>query len=425
MASRNNTSSPFIKLTRLVGELPDIDTLSIDLTEALFTELAKFANLSFTALFAVDKKKEAVTFKSLKTAKNINRVSKQKFDEILTKLTKPHTVLNQLVREKELAILSHAQNEVKIHLWDGETAPESTDDTFLLHVFDGGEYFGVILFGLQKNLKSPKETLPIFESYSALAEMFIRNFFLQAENKGASVKVASKSEDLEREKEEFLSMVAHELRAPTAAMKGFLSMVIQGDTGDIPEKARGFLVDVANENDRLIRLVNNMLNVSRIEEERMSYQYETESLARVSRTVFSQFLPEAKRKGLEFTLQLPPDLKDRVLVDPDRIYEAISNLVSNAVKYTITGYVILKLSNPREKWIRVEVVDTGPGISKEEQAKLFTKFHRAESNVGKTTGTGLGLYISKLLVEKFDGKIGLVSKLGKGCTFWFELPLAS
>ena len=228
---------------------------------------------------------------------------------------------------------------------------------------------------------------------------------------------------MDKQKDEFISMAAHELRAPMTAIKGYVSMVLEGDTGDIPEKARGFLADANNINDRLIRLVNNMLNVGRIEEGRMVYQIEVENLSHAVRTVFSQFAPEAERRGLEYKLEIPSHIKDKVKLDPDRIQEVIGNLISNAVKYTDSGSIKVRMSQHSSGEVRCEVIDTGPGISKEEQQKLFQKFHRVESNVGKTTGTGLGLYICKLLVEKFGGKIGIKSEPDKGSVFWFELPL--
>jgi signal transduction histidine kinase len=235
----------------------------------------------------------------------------------------------------------------------------------------------------------------------------------------------NKLKEMDKQKDEFLSMAAHELRAPMTAIKGYVSMVLEGDTGDIPEKARGFLADTSNITDRLIRLVNNMLNVGRIEEGRMTFQDEVENLSVSTRSVFSQFTPEAERKGLKYTLEIPQELRDKVRIDPDRIQEVVGNFISNSIKYTNEGFVTVKMIQSDPQTVRVEVIDSGPGISPEEQKNLFQKFHRVESNVGKTTGTGLGLYISKLLVEKFNGKIGVNSDLGKGSTFWFELPLAS
>jgi signal transduction histidine kinase len=254
--------------------------------------------------------------------------------------------------------------------------------------------------------------------------LLIRSVIREVSQRERMQELNKKLKELDEQKDEFISVAAHELRAPMTAIKGYVSMVMEGDAGKITEKARGFLADANTINERLIRLVNNMLNVSRIEEGRMVYQLETESLSNVIRSVFSQFAPEAHRKGLEYDLKIPTEIRDKVYVDPDRIQEVIANFLSNAVKYTDHGSVTVRLGQPNKDTVRVEVVDTGPGISKVEQEKLFQKFYRVENNVGKTTGTGLGLYISKLLVDKFNGKIGLESELGEGSNFWFELPLA-
>ncbi len=233
-----------------------------------------------------------------------------------------------------------------------------------------------------------------------------------------------KLKELDKQKDEFVSMAAHELRSPLTAIKGYVSMVVEGDTGDIPEKARQYLADSLAVTDRLVRLVNNMLNVSRIEEGRIVYQMEETSLIRAVQEIYNSSRVEAERKGLKFEAKIPNGLDDTVKVDPDRIREVIGNLVSNAIKFTEKGKVSIIMTNPDRNFVRVEVIDTGPGISKEEQERLFQKFYRAESTAGKTFGTGLGLYITGLLIEKFGGKIGLTSQLDKGSNFWFELPIA-
>ncbi len=134
---------------------------------------------------------------------------------------------------------------------------------------------------------------------------------------------------------------------------------------------------------------------------------------------------KAERKNLEFRLEVQSDLRDRVRVDRDRLHEVVINFLSNATKYTEEGGITIKLFNKGSKIVRLEVIDTGMGISKEEQKKLFSKFYRVKSKVGKTIGSGLGLYISKLLIEKFKGNIGVESEPGKGSSFWFELPVSS
>lgn len=240
---------------------------------------------------------------------------------------------------------------------------------------------------------------------------------------GKLEEVNRKLKELDKQKDEFISMAAHELRSPLTAIKGYVSMIMEGDTGDIPQKAREFLADASAVTERLIRLVNNMLNVSRIEEGRIVYQMEVTDLIRVVQETFYSERVEADRKGLKFLLNVPDGLKDDVYVDPDRIREVVGNIVSNAVKFTEKGEININISNPDKDTARVEVVDTGPGISKEEQKRLFQKFYRAETTAGKTFGTGLGLYITRLLIEKFNGKIGVESEVNKGSNFWFELPI--
>ena len=232
-----------------------------------------------------------------------------------------------------------------------------------------------------------------------------------------------KLKELDKQKDEFVSMAAHELRSPLTAIKGYVSMVIEGDTGDIPEKARQYLADSMAVTDRLVRLVNNMLNVTRIEEGRIVYQLEETSLIRAVQELYNSSRVEAERKELKFVINIPNGLEDNVKVDPDRIREVIGNLVSNAIKFTEKGKVQIIMTNPKPEIVRVEISDTGPGISQEEQAKLFQKFYRAESTAGKTFGTGLGLYITRILIEKFGGRMGVISELDKGSNFWFELSV--
>src|SRR3990172_4337743 len=227
----------------------------------------------------------------------------------------------------------------------------------------------------------------VFVAGGFFSVLLIRSVIREVEQREKLEELTEKLKALDKQKDVFISMAAHELRAPMTAIKGYVSMVLEGDTGDIPEKARGFLADANNINDRLIRLVNNMLNVSRIEEGRMVYQVEEENLSNPVRAVYSQFTPEAERKGLKYTLDIPNAIKDRVSVDPDRIHDVIVNLLSNAVKYTDTGFVKVRLSQPDQKTVRCEVIDSGSGIEEDEQKKLFQKFHRVETNVGKTTRT--------------------------------------
>ncbi len=257
---------------------------------------------------------------------------------------------------------------------------------------------------------------------SSLVGLFIQNLHHETTQRKNITLLQKQLEELDSKKDEFINMAAHELRAPLTAIKGFLSMVIGGDAGVISPEAKGFLVDSAVSTERMIRLVNNMLNVSRIEENRMFYQDEDVHIGHTAHGVYSEFQVEAERKALHFGVEMANTVNDLVFSDGDKLHEVLVNFVSNAIKYTEKGSVTIRITNPSADKVRLEVIDTGSGISKEEQKKLFQKFYRVEAKVGKTIGTGLGLYISKLLIEKYGGTIGVISKENNGSTFWFELP---
>ncbi len=236
-------------------------------------------------------------------------------------------------------------------------------------------------------------------------------------------KVNKRLSKLYRQRDEFISMAAHELRGPMTAIKGYLSMLLDGDAGEINDKAKGYLIDANAISDRIIRLINNMLNVSRIEEGKVTYRMKRVNIKKIAKQVYEQSRFEAERKNLKFTFSAAKHLNDLVFVDPDRLFEVIDNFVSNAVKYTNSGSVTIKVLKPDKDKVRLEISDTGLGISEDEQKRLFRKFYRVRGTVGKTIGTGLGLYISKLLIERFGGVVGLDSAINKGSIFWFELPI--
>ena len=263
----------------------------------------------------------------------------------------------------------------------------------------------------------------IFISFLPFGFTLIRSIHTAAEQRIELQALNQKLKQLDKKKDEFLNVAAHELRAPMTAIKGYLSMISGGDTGEIGTEATEYLNEAVNENDRLIRLVNNMLNVSRIQEGRMVYELGIIRLSQVSRTIYNEFRAQAEEKGLIFSLAIPDNIEDHVYVDTDRIHEVVANLVSNAIKYTDQGRVVISLSNPTIDIVRIEVSDTGLGLTQDEQSKLFQKFYRAESNIGKTIGTGLGLFITKLLVERFGGRIYVHSQKDKGSTFTIELPI--
>lgn len=231
---------------------------------------------------------------------------------------------------------------------------------------------------------------------------------------------------LDKLKDEFLSMASHELKSPMNAVKNYLWMALHKGK-EHPEKLDDYLTIAYESIQRLIVLVNDLLDVSRIEGGRVSLELKPIPLSKVIKETIEIYDPQAKAKNL--TLINTVDLLETelfVLADDMKIRDVLNNLVSNAIKYTPEGSVTISVE-PRGSVIRINVTDTGMGISPEDQEKLFQKFSRVGTSfkqMATIEGTGLGLYIGKQFAEMMNGQIGLTSQVGKGSTFWFELPKA-
>jgi signal transduction histidine kinase len=231
-----------------------------------------------------------------------------------------------------------------------------------------------------------------------------------------------KLKELAALKDEFVSVASHELRAPMTTIKGYVSMILEGDAGRIPPKVKEFLKDAYDSNDRMIRLVNNMLNVSRIESGRLVMTLKDIQIEEAIEDVVRGFKLEAESHGLELKYFKPEKKLPRIRVDPDRIREVISNIVGNAVNFTSRGHIHVK-SYREDGMLTVSIEDTGVGISPADQKQLFKKFSQVEVGTPLRKGSGLGLYICKMLINEFGGEIWLKSKLGKGTIFYFSLPV--
>jgi len=236
--------------------------------------------------------------------------------------------------------------------------------------------------------------------------------------------------DVTREKEiaqmktDFVSNVSHELKTPLASIKAYVEMLVDGEAED--EKTRGEFYDIiASETDRLHRLIENILNISRIESGVVKVVKEPVSLTSVVKQVLDVAAPQAKLKNIELVESLAP-VYYQVEADGDMIYQAVLNLLSNAIKYTPEGgRVSVSVSVDERRGVAVcEVADTGMGIPADDLPHIFDKFYRVKSNLKMAKGTGLGLTLVKHIVEMVhDGKLGVTSETGQGSTFSFELPV--
>ncbi|HRZ95622.1 MAG TPA: HAMP domain-containing sensor histidine kinase [Candidatus Moranbacteria bacterium] len=229
---------------------------------------------------------------------------------------------------------------------------------------------------------------------------------------------------LDNAKSEFISIASHQLRTPLTAIKGFISLLLEGSYGKINSMLKDVLNKIYISNERLIDLVEDMLNLSRIESGRMEYDIKKVNMEEVLKEICDTFSIRSKEKGLKLELKLPENPLPEVTTDRNKIREVISNLVDNAIKYTLKGWVTVKLSQNEDK-VRIAVIDTGIGVPKEEMPYLFEKFSRGKDiNRLNTGGTGLGLHVGKKMIESLSGKLWVESEgAGKGSTFIVELPV--
>jgi len=231
---------------------------------------------------------------------------------------------------------------------------------------------------------------------------------------------------IERLKTEFVSLSAHQLRTPLSAIKWTLRMLLDGDLGKITKEQRNFLEKTYRSNERMISLINDLLNVARIEEGRYIFHPTFIHLEKVVQSVTNSFKEEAKRKNIRFQFKKTEKKLPKVLIDEEKIRLVIENLLDNAIRYTFPGGQVTISITLGKKEIELKIQDTGVGIPKDQQGRVFTKFFRA-ANVMRmeTEGTGLGLFTAKNIIEAHGGKIWFGSKEGKGSTFHFTLPFKS
>ena len=232
---------------------------------------------------------------------------------------------------------------------------------------------------------------------------------------------------LDRAKSEFLSIASHQLRTPLTAIKGYSSMLLDNDYGEMPKESKKIIEKIFLSSKRLTMIVDDFLDVSRIEAGEMRYDIHKFNLKETVKNIVDDFVtnnPKARDLNLQFSWE---DKNYTIQNDQNKIAQIISNIIDNSIKYTPKGHIKVYLSrNEEENKFLIKVEDTGVGISKETLARLFQKFTRAQE-ISKlhTDGSGLGLYVAKRIIEDLHGKIRAESAgEGKGSAFFIELPVS-
>lgn len=233
----------------------------------------------------------------------------------------------------------------------------------------------------------------------------------------------TKEVELNRAKVEFVSSVSHELRIPMTSIKGYSDLLLMGAGGQLTEQQNEFISTIRNNAERLAVLVNDLLDISRVETGRLQLEIEKVDLSHVAGDVVAALRPRAEEKGQALTNEVPGNLPF-VRADPNRVAQILTNLIGNAIAYTPEKGRIRVIGRLLDGEVELDVIDNGIGIPAEEQARIWERFYRSDHPVvSEQVGTGLGLPIVRSLVELQGGKVWVESELGKGSTFSLTLPV--
>ena len=228
--------------------------------------------------------------------------------------------------------------------------------------------------------------------------------------------------EVDRMKTEFLSLASHQLRTPLSAIRWFVEILLSGDAGPLNREQREFLGNVDESTNRMVALINDLLNITRIESGRIIIDPKPTDLGKLIEGIMAEVKSKYLAKSQKIILSIHPKL-DKINVDPNLLRAVYLNLINNSIKYTPSGGEITIFISRKGDYILSQVTDNGVGIPQAEQKRVFQKFFRGRNIVKKVVeGTGLGLYLVKAIIESSNGKIYFKSEENKGTTFWFTVP---
>lgn len=314
-----------------------------------------------------------------------------------------------------IAMMGYSHEEfLEMKLWD-------------LGFFKDIEASKLILADLQNKKYVRYENLPLVTKSGQFIEVeFISNIYQVREKKliQCNIRDIRERKRLEMLREGIVRTVSHELRTPLSIIKEGISIVLEKISGDLNKEQEEILTLANNTIDRLLRLTNNLLDISKLETGSIELHRELIDIGGLVKNSLLLFELKAKNKGLDLRVRLPVR-KVYVSVDKDKIVQVLANLIGNAVKFTEKGSIEISVVE-KEKNIEVAVTDTGRGICQSDLSKLFSKFKQIGILIssGLEKGSGLGLYISKDIIELHEGEIRVESEIGKGSRFIFTLPKA-
>src|SRR3989338_3855902 len=276
----------------------------------------------------------------------------------------------------------------------------------------------------------------LFVAFLIAGYLLVRSVMNEIKQREELQRAYAKLKELDEAKSEFVSIASHQLRTPLTAIKGYISMMLEGSYGNLNEAQQKPMQSVYESNERLIRLVNDLLNISRIESGKGDMKWAQKNIENIIKSVIEEIGIKAKEKKLKLIFEKSEESLPEISLDEEKIRNALLNILDNAIRYTKKGKITIRAYQKQEENVRrqasnitssimIEVKDTGDGMTQEELNHLFESFSRGGAGTRTSTeGAGLGLYIAKQFVNLHKGKIWAESKgRGEGSTFFIELPV--
>jgi len=414
LAQREQGLRESVAELRALGEVTQAVNSSVDLETVLTTIVAKATQLSNTeagAIYVFDDGKQEF---ELRATYGLD-------DMVVAELRHSHIRLGQT------AISEAVERRVPIQIPDLRYDPSVTVDVIVRAGFRALLYVplvgtesivGALIVRRKQPGEFPESTVELLQTFAAQSVLAIQNARLFSE-------IAEKSRELaeaSQHKSQFLANMSHELRTPLNAILGYTELMADGAYGEPSEKMLSVLKRLEANGRHLLGLINDVLDLSKIEAGQLTLSLDDYSMQDVVQSVYGAVEPLAADKRLAFKVEIPSNLP-RGRGDARRLTQVLLNLVGNAIKFTDMGEVAIKAS-AANGCFSLAVCDTGPGISAADQAKLFQEFQQADNSITrKKGGTGLGLAISKRIIEMHGGRIWVESEVGNGSTFSITLPV--
>ena len=399
---------------RALGEVSQAVNSTIDLETVLNTIVTKAAQLAGTEAGAIYVYDEAQNEFRLRATYGMS-------EELITAMQDQHASISEAVSDLTAA---REPNQVA-DLLDQPSAPVNAimikagyRARLLVPLLAPDGPVGALVVRRREPGEFPKSTVDLLQTFAAQSVLAIQNARLFSE-------IGQKSQQLEvasQHKSQFLANMSHELRTPLNAVLGYTELILDSIYGEVPEKARTTLERIQSNGRHLLGLINDVLDLSKIEAGQLTLSLADYSIKGVVHNVYGAVESLATSKNLALKVELPKDLPP-AHGDERRLTQVLLNLVGNAIKFTDTGEVAIRTSIANGSYT-VAVHDTGPGIAEQDQGKIFEEFQQADSSITKQKGgTGLGLAIAKRIIEMHGGRLWVESELGHGSTFAFTVPV--